>query len=338
MTNDQRDAYRTIIVFAVIVVIAAVVSSGTSLQPGNIHNLIQQNLIICLLAIAQFYVVLNGGIDLSLAAIAALSTVVVVLLQDYGLLVACLGAIGTGLTIGLVNGLLVTLLKLPAFLVTLGTMQITYSLAKAVSGGGTVRNGAAGAEISPSLLGLYDDAPLGLSNALVLVLVVIGASMLFFRTSVGHFLYQIGANPRAAHNAGIRVAPHQVASYVIAGGLAALAGCLFVSRVGYGDPQAGGLVLILDAIAAVTVGGASLFGGAGSVLATVVGVLIIGVVNNLLNVIGIPATLQPTIKGIVILCAVYVYTQSVSSKGGGLSGWLRDAAAKFVPSMSRRKR
>lgn len=321
MTDDIRDLTRVLAVLVLATVLASVVSMGTFLQAGNLHNLFHQNLIIALVALAQFYVVLTGGIDLSLAAVAALSSVVVVLMQDFGLPISLLAAVAAGTTVGLVNGLLVSIFRLPAFLVTLGTMQIVYSLAKVLSGGGTIQSGAGGSAVSPILKSLFVEAPLGLSNAMLTVILVAGFSVAFFRTAQGHFLYLVGSNDRAAFIAGINVGRMRVAAYAIAGAIASLAGCLFVARVGYGDPQAGGMILLLDSIAAVTVGGASLFGGSGTVLATLAGVLIIGVFNNLLNMVGIPATMQPAIKGAVILLAVFAYSHQF--------GALRDIKRRF---------
>jgi ribose/xylose/arabinose/galactoside ABC-type transport system permease subunit len=127
----------------------------------------------------------------------------------------------------------------------------------------------------------------------------------FLRTSYGHFAYAIGGNEKTAYFSGIPVERVKVTVYILAALLAGLAAVIFVGRVGMGDPRAGQW-LPLDSIAAVTIGGASLSGGVGSVAGTVIGVLILGTLTNIMNLMGVPPTIQPAVKGIVIILAVYL--------------------------------
>lgn len=311
MTEDGRDLLRVFIVLVIAVAAASLASFGNFLQVGNFQNLLQQNLIVALVAVGQFIVVLTRGIDLSVASVVGLSSVVAVLLREQGVVIMVLGAVASGALVGLLNGILVSVLRLPAFLITLGTMQVVLSAAKTLSGGGTLQPDAV-TPVPALILGLYTNAPLVISNSMLLTVIAVFLVVAYFRTVPGRSLYAVGGNDRAARLAGLRVVRLRVTAYVICSMLAAVAGLLFVSRVGYGDPQAGGFVLLLDSIAAVTVGGASLYGGNGTVAATIVGVLIIGVFNNLFNIIGVPATLQPTIKGLVILAAVYAHSRPFS--------------------------
>jgi len=267
---------------------------------------LQQNAILLVLAIAQFLVILTGGIDLSSGGVVALASVLFVSYLDYGIPAAGLIAVAGGAAVGLINGALVTFVRLPSFVVSLGTMQIIYSLAKVFTGGGTVQSSASGAPLPDAILSFYATSLAGIPLPLIAVAIVLALIALYIRCLPGHLLYAVGGNARAAHLAGAPVRAVRVAAYAIASGLAALGGVLFAARVGYGDPQAG-IWLPLDSIAAVAIGGASLTGGRGSLAATVAGVLIIAVLNNAMNLLGAPPTLQPTIKGVIIVLAVFVY-------------------------------
>lgn len=306
LNADQADLIRVLMVLAAIVLAATVASAGVFLQPGNISNVLQQNAILLVLAIAQFLVILTGGIDLSSGGVVALASVLFVSYLDYGIPAAGLIAVAGGAAVGLINGALVTFVRLPSFVVSLGTMQIIYSLAKVFTGGGTVQSSASGAPLPDAILSFYATSLAGIPLPLIAVAIVLALIALYIRCLPGHLLYAVGGNARAAHLAGAPVRAVRVAAYAIASGLAALGGVLFAARVGYGDPQAG-IWLPLDSIAAVAIGGASLTGGRGSLAATVAGVLIIAVLNNAMNLLGAPPTLQPTIKGVIIVLAVFVY-------------------------------
>ena len=306
LNTDQVDLLRVLSVLGTIVVIAAIASSGVFLQPANIVNVLQQNAILFVLAVAQFLVILTGGIDLSSGAVVALASVLFVSFLDYGVAVAALVALASGILVGILNGVLVTMLRLPSFVVSLGTTLIIYSLAKVFTGGGTVQGSMGGATIPAAVSSFYAQTLAGFPAPLVAFATVLGLVALYLRLLPGHLLYAIGGNARAARLAGAPVRAVRIAGYAISSSLAAFGGILFAARVGYGDPQAG-VWLPLDAIAAVAIGGASLTGGRGTLAATVTGVLIIAVLNNAMNLVGAPPTLQPTIKGVIIILAVFVY-------------------------------
>jgi ribose transport system permease protein len=195
--------------------------------------------------------------------------------------------------------------RLPSFVVTLGMSQITLSLAMVLSKGGTVYTGLGGAAIAKPIADFYNGWLVGVPLHVVFALVVVGVVALFLRTSYGHFAYAVGGNRGAAYLSGIPVAAINVLVFVLAGILAGVGGALFVSRVGLGDPQAAKWI-VLDSIAAVSIGGASLSGGVGTVAGTLIGVIILGVLNNIMNLLGVPPTMQPAIKGLVILLAVFL--------------------------------
>jgi ribose transport system permease protein len=305
LTFDSRAVLKILVILLGLMALATIVSGGVFLQPGNLLNLVNQNAMLTIVALGQLLVIITGGIDLSVGTSLAISSVLIVLYQDYGTGPAFAVALLAALAIGLTNGLLVTYVRLPAFVVTLATMQIGASIAKVLSGGGAVYTGYQGALLPESLTEFYKGSLSGIPYPLVVCLLFIGLIAWYLRTSTGHFTFPVGGNQRAAFLSGLPVKRVKMAVYAISAGLCAVAGLLFVSRVGMGDPQTG-TYLPLDSIAAVSIGGASLSGGVGTVAGTFIGVIILSVLNNIMNLLGVPPTLQPAIKGIVILLAVYL--------------------------------
>ncbi len=312
LTPEQKDLVSVSIILLLTLSIAAISSGGTFLQPQNLLNILQQNAVLLVLTVSQLFVVLTKGIDLSVGAIVAITSVIFIGLSDYGVAVALAAAIVAGLLIGLLNGVFVVFLRLPPFVATMGSMQIIYSAAKVVSGGGTLNNGFGGGAIPGFITSFYEQSYLLVPLPAWLFLVVLAGAALFLRSGTGHFLYAVGANDRMARLAGISVSTVRLTTYAIAGGIGAIGGALFAARVGYGDPQAG-LWLPLDTIAAVCIGGASLNGGRGTLLAAMFGVLIIAILNNAMNLVGLPPTLQPAVKGVIILATVYLYSRRSSN-------------------------
>lgn len=305
-TNFEIRAVLKILVILIgLMVLASLFSQGIFLQPKNLINLVYQNAILILIALGQLLVIVTGGIDLSVGATLAITSVMFVLFQDYGWPIAFLFASLVALLVGLLNGFLVTYVRLPAFVVTLATMQIGYSIAKVLSGGGAIYGSVSGTEIPESITEFYKTSIGGIPYPLIVCFVFLVLIALYMRTSYGHFTHTVGGNERAAFLSGISVKRVKMAVYVISALLCAVAGLLFVARVGMGDPQTGTWVP-LDSIAAVSIGGASLSGGVGTVSGTFIGVFILSVLNNIMNLIGVPPTVQPAIKGIVILVAVYL--------------------------------
>jgi ribose transport system permease protein len=293
-----------------LVLIASIFSKGVFLQPSNLVNLVYQNSVLIIVALAQLLVIVTGGIDLSVGAVMAVSSVLVVLFQDYGLAVAFAVALGAAALLGAVNGALVTFIRLPSFVVTLATMQIGYSLSKILSdwggsGGGTVYSGLYGASLPIGFQEFYKASLSGIPYPLFVCLAFLLLIAGFLRTRIGSFIFPVGGNERASFLSGIPVWAVKMSVYVLSAMLAAVGGIMFVARVGLGDPQAG-TWLALDTIAAVSVGGASHAGGLGTVAGTFIGVVILSVLNNIMNLMGVPPTLQPAVKGVVILAAVYL--------------------------------
>jgi ribose transport system permease protein len=302
---ETRAVLKILVILIGLMVLASLFSQGIFLQPKNLINLVYQNAILILIALGQLLVIITGGIDLSVGATLAISSVVFVMFQNYGWPVAFLIALLVALVIGLLNGFLVTYVRLPAFVVTLAAMQICYSISKVLSGGGAIYSSPDGTEVPESLVLFYKASLWGVPYPLIVCAVFLLIIALYMLTSTGHFTHPVGGNERAAFLSGIPVRRVKMAVYVISALLCAVAGLLFVARVGMGDPQTG-MWVPLDSIAAVSIGGASLSGGVGTVSGTFIGVFILSVLNNIMNLIGVPPTVQPAIKGIVILVAVYL--------------------------------
>ena len=304
-TFETRAVLKILAILIGLMVMASLFSQGIFLQPRNMINLVNQNAILILIALGQLLVIITGGIDLSVGSTLAITSVVFVLCQDLGWPVAFLISLFAAAIIGLVNGFLVTYIRLPAFVVTLASMQICYSISKVLSGGGAIYGSPNGTQIPESLGEFYKASFWGIPYPLFVCILFLFIIAVFMRTSTGHFAHPVGGNERAAFLSGIPLKRVKMTMYVISAMLCAVAGLLFVARVGMGDPQTG-VWVPLDSIAAVSIGGASLSGGVGTVSGTFIGVFILSVLNNIMNLIGIPPTVQPAIKGIVILVAVYL--------------------------------
>jgi ribose transport system permease protein len=306
--RTKSDTRRIVTTFLILIVLgggASILSRGVFLKPTNLLNLVFQNVILGVVSLGQFLVILTAGIDLSVGSMLGLSTVLLMVLQSLGLPASLIAAICVPLAIGAINGFFVSVRRLPAFVVTLAMMLFTYSLAQVISGGAGVYSGLNGAPLSPVLVAFNQSSLVGIPYPAIVWLAVMGAVALYVRLSVGHFAYAVGGNEKAALLSGIPVVFVRFLTYAASGLLAAVGGILAVARVGEGHPAAGQTYL-LDSIAAVTIGGTSLAGGEGSVIGTLMGVIILGTINNIMNLLNVSPMMQPAVKGLVILVAVYI--------------------------------
>lgn len=278
------------------------------LTPGffSIQNttiILRQVSINGILAIGVTFVIISGGIDLSLGSVVAFTGVVAALFAHPGehpLIVALGMAILAGLAIGGVNGLAVTRGKVAPFIVTLGMMTIARGLALLASDGRPVTG------LSDSFNYIGGGSVLGVPiPVLIFGAIILLSSFILNKTRLGRYLYAVGGNEKAAYASGIRVNSVKVLSYMICSGLAAIAGIVLASRITTGQPNAG-LAYELDAIAAVVIGGTSLSGGIGSIGGTVLGVLLIGVINNGLDLLNVSSYYQQIIKGAIIIAAALI--------------------------------
>jgi fructose transport system permease protein len=280
----------------------------------NFSLILQQVMVVGTIAIGQTLIILTAGIDLSCGMVMALGSIVMTkFAQDYGwsapVAIAC-GVAATTL-FGLLNGLLVTRVKLPPFIVTLGTLNIAFAVTQLYSRAQTITN------IPEGMTLLSETFPLGgarVAYGVVLVLFLYVATWLWLReTAPGRHVYAVGNNPEATRLTGIPTERVLLGVYVLAGVFYGIASTLAVARTGSGDPNAG-QTENLDAITAVVLGGTSLFGGRGILLGTLVGALIVGVFRNGLTLMGVSSVYQILVTGILVILAVA--TDQMSRKGG----------------------
>jgi len=303
--ESVADLIQTTAILLILVGIASILSKGTFLQSTNLVNMVRQNAMLLFVVLAQLLVILTGGIDLSVGAVVAMSSILIVLFQGYGIPVAILIALIAAVLIGTLNGVLVTFLKLPSFVITLAVQQIVYSLAKVMTNGAKIEHSLNGKMLSMSLNQFYKMEIAGISIPIILCVSIIILISVYMKIKYGYYLYAVGGNFSAAHVSGLPVKLVNVLAYTISSVLCSIAGILFVCRVGTGDPDTGTL-LNMDAIAACTIGGASLSGGKGSVSGAVLGLMVLCVLNNVMSLIHVSPNIQPLIKGVMILLTVFV--------------------------------
>jgi fructose transport system permease protein len=280
--------------------------SNRFLTGTNLSLVVQQVMVVGTLAIGQTLVILTAGIDLSNGAVMAFGTIVMTRLAvDYGVnpyVAIVAGIIVCGL-FGALNGTLLTRLRLPPFIITLGMLNIAFALTHIYSRERTI------AGLPPELTFLGTTFQVGgtditYGSVLMFVLFLV-AWFVLRQTAVGRHVYAVGNNPEATRLAGIRTNRLLLGVYTMAGLIYGIAGLLLVARTQVGDPQAG-QTDNLDSITAVVLGGTSLFGGRGSVLGTLVGALIVGIVRNGLQLMGVPSIYQVLITGVLVILAVAV--------------------------------
>ena len=318
MNPKLKNLYANPIMGAFIALLGACIFFATQsdrfLSGQNFSLILQQVMVIGVIAIGQTLIILTAGIDLSCGMAMALGSIIMTKFATaLGLnpAVAVLAGILVCVLIGYVNGMLVTRVRLPAFIVTLGMLNIVFAITQLYSNGQTVT------DIPESMLFLGTTFSMGGTNVAygaVLMLALYLITWLFLRdTSPGRHIYAVGNNPEAARLTGIATNKVLLGVYSLAGFFYGIAALLSVARLGVGDPQAG-QTDNLDSITAVVLGGTSLFGGRGLVLGTLIGVLIVGVFRNGLTLMGVPSVFQILITGILVILAVTV-DQMTKKKG-----------------------
>lgn len=271
----------------------------------NLSLVVQQVIVVGTLAVGQTLVILTAGIDLSNGMVMALGSVIMTSLAvEFGAPPAIAIIIGLLITtaFGILNGSLVALVKLPPFIVTLGTLNIAYAVTR-IYRTTTISN------LPPAITFLGNTFTVGETaityGSVVMIVVYLVTWFVLRETSWGRHVYAVGDNPEATRLAGISTTRLLISVYGIAGFIYGIAGLLLVARTQVGDPQAG-QTANLDSITAVVLGGTSLFGGRGSVLGTLIGALIVGVFRNGLQLMGIPSMYQVLVTGILVILAVSV--------------------------------
>jgi fructose transport system permease protein len=272
----------------------------------NLSLILQQVMVVGVIAIGQTLIILTAGIDLSCGVVMALGSIVmtkfaVELGVPAPLAVLC-GIVATAL-FGLLNGLLVTRIKLPPFIVTLGTFNIAFAITQLYSNAQTVT------DLPPAMTWLGNTFSLAGTNVaygtLLMIVLYLGMWWWLRETAAGRHIYAVGNNPEATRLVGIPTDRVMLGVYVMAGVFYGIASLLAVARTGVGDPNAG-QTEALDAITAVVLGGTSLFGGRGVILGSLAGAVVVGVLRNGLTLMGVSSVYQVLVTGILVIVAVTV--------------------------------
>jgi inositol transport system permease protein len=267
----------------------------------NLMIIVTQVSINALLAFGVTFVIITGGIDLSIGSMVAVAGVVAATFahpDTYPVVVPVAVGLLAGLLFGAFNGLVITRSKVPPFIVTLGTMTIGRGMALILSKGRPVSN------LSDSFNFIGGGKILGIPTLIIILIVAfIICSIILQKTVIGRYMYAVGGNEQAARASGIQLSTVKMIVYTLCGGLAALAGILLTSRITTGQPNAG-TGFELDAIAAAIIGGTSTSGGTGTMTGTLIGALLIGVISNGLDLLNVTSYYQQVVMGIIIIGAV----------------------------------
>ncbi len=272
------------------------------LTVSNLINVVRQISINGILAVGVTFVLLTGGVDLSLGSLIALTGVVAACVahpSQYPVVVPVALGVLAGTACGAINGIVITKGRVAPFIVTLGMMTVARGLALVVSGGRPV------SDLSSSFTRLGGDVA-GVPIPAIILAVIALASFLFLKNlRLGRYIYAVGGNEHAARASGINVNAVKLFAYSVCGAFAGVAGVVLAARITTGQPNAG-VGYELDAIAAVVIGGTSLSGGVGGVGGTILGALLIGVINNGLDLLNVSSYYQAIVKGVIIVGAVWL--------------------------------
>ena len=298
--------YNLWLIILGMIIIATILSRGVFIMPANIFNLLLQSSTIGVIALGQFLVILTAGIDLSVGSILAASVMLcgLSLVSGFGILFSVLVSVALGSILGFANGIMVGKAKIPPFIATLGMLGIARSIAREINHGSPIW-------AIPENFLIFGRGYVGS----IPVPVLIWGSVFFFtlflvnRSRYGRYIYAVGANENAARLSGIKVDIIKLLVYTLAGMFCGIGAIIFVGRTQFANP-ATGMWYNLDSIGAVIIGGTSLFGGVGTVTGVFLGVLFVGILTNLMNILNINLFWQYIVKGIVLLAAVYINTRT----------------------------
>ncbi|WP_452232241.1 ABC transporter permease [Lacinutrix sp. MEBiC02595] len=293
--------YNTIFIFVLLLIFSALISD-VFFTSVNLSNLLKQVSGIGIISIGMLIVILTGGIDLSVGSMVALLAVIFAILVNTVILpVAIILTIIIGFGLGSVSGYLVAYQKMAPFVATLALMTIARGLGFIYSKGSPITFKTPGGEFMSNFA---NNATLGIPNIAIVFFIIVIMAMVMLRYNVfGRLVIAIGSNEEASRLSGIKVNKYKFLVYAISGALAATAAIIVASRTNLGSPNMG-MAWELDAIAAVVIGGASLNGGRGTAINTLMGVLILGLIGNILNLLNVPSYPQQVVKGAIIIFAV----------------------------------
>jgi len=295
---------RQIGTFAGLVALCLVLWAATPhfLTVSNLLNVLEQTSINAIVAVGMTYVIISGGIDLSVGSVLAVAGIALALALQGGLPApaAVILALATGTACGLANGLLITFGRLPPFIATLGMMSVARGIALMLAEGRPISGFSEGFRALATARVLIVPAPV-----LITAVVYVVAHFVLTRTVFGRATYAIGGNEEAARLSGVHVQFHKTAVYGVAGLMSAVAAILLTARLNSAQPTAG-TMYELDAIAATVIGGTSLLGGEGTLVGALIGALIMGVLRNGLNLLNVSSFFQQVVIGAVIIGAVLI--------------------------------
>jgi len=302
LTRIKRSSYIFPLAGLIAVSLVMIVTTENFLSSDNFLNIARQVSINAIIAVGMTCAILSGGIDLSVGAVMALSGTLMAgtMIAGVPLVAAIFIGLGVGLSFGLFNGFFVAYAGMPPIIVTLATMGIARGLGLIYTGGYPIDG-------LPEAFAFFGRGSLlGVQTPVVIMLLVfVVAYLLLNKTPIGRYIYAIGGNEEATRLSGVRVARYKLLVYSLSGFTCALAGLVLSSRLMSGQPNSG-VGFEMDAIAAVVMGGTSISGGRGSIIGTLIGAMMLGVLNNGLNMMGVSPYVQNIIKGLIILFAIYI--------------------------------
>lgn len=295
--GNVKSRYNLLFIFIIFIVVS-IFTSEYFLTYTNITNIIKQSTTIGLLACGATLVMLLGEIDLSVGSMVAMNSVIFATFAPYGLWVTVIISLLSTTILGFINGVLVSKAKLPSFIVTFAMMGIARSIGLTIAKGEHVYG-------VPENFNSLVNASIGLVPVIAILLLLIYLILHVFLnyTYTGRTIYATGTDSNSAKLCGINIDRVRILAFTLSGLFAGLGGLVFTARVTVGMPE-GGVGYELEAITASIIGGVSLFGGVGEIYNTLIGVLILGVLHNIMNLIGISPFVQYVVNGVVILVAV----------------------------------
>jgi len=304
---DNSALFALIILFC-----AAVVLRGDMfLSVNNIRNILLNNAVVGIIALGMTLIIISGGIDLSVGAKLAFTGLIAISVMNNtgNIILGILAATFSGAVMGSLTGALVAKFSIPAFIVTLGMMRIFRSVAQHLYRGGGILVGRDVLEFTQiANTRLFGEIPLPVVYWLVLCVIV---DFIAKKTAFGRHVYAVGSNERAVNLSGINVARVKLYVYMLSGALVAVAAVIEASRLGSMNSAASGLGYELEAIAAVVIGGTAMSGGRGRIMGTLYGTLTLGIINNMMNLMGFPSFLVGAIQGSIVIIAVLLQRNTV---------------------------
>lgn len=308
----SQGAWQKLLAFASLIALMAVftVASDNFLQRDNLIGILQATAVNGVLAVAVTFVIITGGIDLSVGTLMTFCAVIAgVFLTYWGLPmpVGILAAIAAGALSGAVSGTLIAKMKIPPFIATLGMMMLLKGLALVISGTRPIYfNDTPNFPMisQESLIGAFMPFMPIPNGVLILFVVAIASSIVLNRTALGRYTFALGSNEEAVRLSGVNTDFWKIIVYTVSGAICGIAGLIIASRLNSAQPALG-QGYELDAIAAVVIGGTSLSGGRGTILGTIIGALIISVLTNGLRILSVAQEWQTVVTGVIIILAVY---------------------------------